>query len=564
MQNFDSVLTVTQGVGETLRGTLNSEIDNRIPRRNAEKQAAIRAQNEAVLARGRAEMAGIPHRERHTYQSSDGTTIHTSEPTTSATSGPFSQHPTAYTNPGTYGTATYNSNTDTYGRGTGADTGTGTYTGSDLGRPNTTLPSDTGLTGQGLPGSHSAVMGLTPSGDRYTESDTTHGGRLNHPSRGVISPDPLHGDRVSDQDLSSVSDLSRDQGDSSRLGYQASRGTVNRANSGAAPEAVGTANTSYGNTIYGASGTAGPHKSDMANRLDPRVDSDGDGRAGVEGSRRHDNTGTYDNDSHNTSGRTPGPHNSSVANKLDPRVDDKTGATSSRYASGSTGYDQSIYDTGSGTTGPHNSNLANRLDPRVDSDTGATSSKYGTTSSNYDSTYSGYGSSSTGYGGNTSNYGSNTYGSNTTGNTAYNSSSTTPGPHSSSLANKLDPRVDNTTGATTADRNTSSNYNNNSSSNMYGSNTNTTTGPHSSDLANRADPRVDSNRDGRAGIETGNNNASTSTAANRTTTSGHISDGEGSKHESTLGKLFKRKPVHNTQDTPASTSTSSAADRKYY
>jgi hypothetical protein len=49
-----------QGVGETLRGTLNSTIDSRFPSRNAEKAARIQAHNDSVLERGRAEMEGLP------------------------------------------------------------------------------------------------------------------------------------------------------------------------------------------------------------------------------------------------------------------------------------------------------------------------------------------------------------------------------------------------------------------------------------------------------------------------------------------------------------------------
>ncbi|KAK4946365.1 hypothetical protein LTR10_014563 [Elasticomyces elasticus] len=48
------------GVGETLRGTLNSTIDSRFPSRDAEKAARIEAHNAAVLEKGRAEMEGIP------------------------------------------------------------------------------------------------------------------------------------------------------------------------------------------------------------------------------------------------------------------------------------------------------------------------------------------------------------------------------------------------------------------------------------------------------------------------------------------------------------------------
>jgi hypothetical protein len=49
-----------QGVGETLRGTLNSTVDRRFPSKNAEKAARTNAKNEEILERGRAEMEGIP------------------------------------------------------------------------------------------------------------------------------------------------------------------------------------------------------------------------------------------------------------------------------------------------------------------------------------------------------------------------------------------------------------------------------------------------------------------------------------------------------------------------
>ena len=60
--------------------------------------------------------------------------------------------------------------------------------------------------------------------------------------------------------------------------------------------------------------TTGPHSSNLANKADPRVDSDMDNRA------RHQGLASS---SYNTSGgsTTAGPHSSNVANKLDPRVD---------------------------------------------------------------------------------------------------------------------------------------------------------------------------------------------------------------------------------------------------
>ncbi|RMZ07447.1 hypothetical protein D0862_04276 [Hortaea werneckii] len=47
------------GVGETLRGTLNTEVDNRLQRRNPSKNSAAREKNAAVMQRGEREMAGL-------------------------------------------------------------------------------------------------------------------------------------------------------------------------------------------------------------------------------------------------------------------------------------------------------------------------------------------------------------------------------------------------------------------------------------------------------------------------------------------------------------------------
>jgi hypothetical protein len=72
-----------------------------------------------------------------------------------------------------------------------------------------------------------------------------------------------------------------------------------------------------------SSTNAGPHSSNLANKADPRVDSDFDNRA------RHQNLGGTDapaGSSYTTPGsgaaqQTAGPHDSNIANKLDPRVD---------------------------------------------------------------------------------------------------------------------------------------------------------------------------------------------------------------------------------------------------
>lgn len=48
-----------QGVGETVRGTFNNEIDSRFPRSNSQKAATANAKNQAVLENGNREMARV-------------------------------------------------------------------------------------------------------------------------------------------------------------------------------------------------------------------------------------------------------------------------------------------------------------------------------------------------------------------------------------------------------------------------------------------------------------------------------------------------------------------------
>lgn len=120
---------------------------------------------------------------------------------------------------------------------------------------------------------------------------------------------------------------------------------------------------------------------------------------------------------------TAGPHQSSLANKLDPRVDSSTGTTT---AAGSAA-DTSSRGTGPAptTAGPHKSDTANKLDPRVDSDL------------NNQAQYA---------------PGTTTTGDNHPGATQpmSNPESSSSGPHSSNVLNKLDPRVNSKTGETTA------------------------------------------------------------------------------------------------------------------
>lgn len=296
----------------------------------------------------------------------------------------------------------------------------------------------------------------------------------------------------------------------------------------------------YGTT--GHSDPTGPHDSRLANKADPRVDSDRIGTAGNttsgfgtgHGTAGHHTTtgglaGSSTTGGYGTTGHSDptGPHDSRLANKADPRVDSDrygtAGNTTSGFGTGhgTTGHSTTGGLTGSSTTGgygttghsdptgPHDSRLANKLDPRVDSDrigasgntTGA--GGYGTGQ---------YGSSTTTGGGLTGGYG-------TTGH------SDPTGPHDSRLGNKADPRVDsdrigtagNTygtghgttghgttgglTGHGTTGHGTTGGLTGSSATGGYGNtpgsgNSNKTAGPHNSDLLNKVDPRVDSDLDG--------------------------------------------------------------------
>ena len=89
-----------------------------------------------------------------------------------------------------------------------------------------------------------------------------------------------------------------------------------------------------------ASNTIGPHKSDAANVVDPRVQPEPE---------KMKNVGTRDTDTGPASA-TVGPHESNAANVVDPKVQPEPEKMKDRE-----------------TTGPHRSDLLNRLDPRVDS-----------------------------------------------------------------------------------------------------------------------------------------------------------------------------------------------------
>lgn len=213
-------------------------------------------------------------------------------------------------------------------------------------------------------------------------------------------------------------------------------------------------NSNTTSTGYGSNTTSGPHSSDLGNRADPRVDSDNSRLGGSHNTSGLGSTGTttgaygssnaYDNNSaHKT---TSGPHKSDLLNKADPRVDSdnskaygsSTHNTSSGLGSSTTHNTSAGFGTTGSTTGPHSTDTANTLDPHVDS------SRSGYTGTN---TTSGLGSTGTTSG---------AYG--TTGTTSGAYGSTNSGPHSSNLANKADPRVDSDNDRTRGPDSTRDNY----------------------------------------------------------------------------------------------------------
>ncbi|PWW74070.1 hypothetical protein C7212DRAFT_359327 [Tuber magnatum] len=181
---------------------------------------------------------------------------------------------------------------------------------------------------------------------------------------------------------------------------------------------IGSTGTDAG-TGYGTSASVGPHGSNMMNKLDPRIDPDFDGCAGLGSATRGTHgtagvgsttlgtpgaagigsTGTHTGTSYGTSA-SRGPHGSHVMDGLDPHVDSghdgRTGFGSTTHGThGTTGIGSAAYGT-SGTTGvstgthgtipdgaphtatytgsapntagPHKSDLMNKLEPRVDFD----------------------------------------------------------------------------------------------------------------------------------------------------------------------------------------------------
>lgn len=213
-----------------------------------------------------------------------------------------------------------------------------------------------------------------------------------------------------------------------------------------------------GGGTYGESPTSGPapttaghHKHDILNKLDPRVDSTQDRQpVPPQGANNNIPAGTY------------GPHHSRLANALDPRVDsdmDHRGAAAAQPAMHGGSAPE-------GTYGPHSSRVANAMDPRVDSDAD-NRGHYPTSAAAAGAAAPGYGPgmgaamsgapAGIGYrhhqqpvrgtapmAGTGAGAGAGMY--NNASSTLPGPASNTTGPHRSNLLNKLDPRVDSKTG----------------------------------------------------------------------------------------------------------------------
>lgn len=313
----------------------------------------------------------------------------------------------------------------------------------------------------------------------HTTTSTTHGTTTGTTHTGTGVPEGTAGPHTSrvanaaDPRIDSDLDSSRHTG-TTHTGV-AHTGNTHGTGVTGAPAYSGTG-TGTGTGVgtgpsHSATTTAGPHSSNLLNKADPRIDSDLDGSrnlgaaSGAAGNSAYTGTSAH-TAGHNTSSNH-GPHNSNLANKADPRIDsDLDGSrnlgaasgTNSAYTAGNagTGYGGTSGSTiqpgtAGSTTTPHNSSLLNKADPRVNTTTTtthtghtgttgthATHGHHGTSGSvaadNHGARVGPTGAAATGGVGHTGLSSHVTPGSGNAPNTA--------GPHNSDLLNKVDPRVD--------------------------------------------------------------------------------------------------------------------------
>ena len=375
--------------------------------------------------------------------------------------------------------------------------------------------------------------------------------------------------------------------------------------------------TTSGTGVMGSSSTttAGPHSSNLANQADPRVDSDLDRSRGL-GSNKptgsglggHSTTGPGSGLIGTSGGANAGPHTSNLANKVDPRVDSDL--------DGSRGLEGNSAGNSAGLTG---SNLGryvifptHLLDLCADADLGASSGygndKTGPSHIGRDTALAagaaGAGAAAGPYRGDHESGRSFPLGGSSTNASGYSApgqigtypagggagpgSSTAAGPHSSNLANKADPRVDSDLSGphSTGDTGHGSSALSGSSGIGYGpeswrhghdarghayegdpcahgkaasSAPHFTSGPHSTDTANRLDPHVRGDADTlgygtTSSANSGLGSSSISTAPNRSGTH-HERDvaqvgGDGAADAATYGSRYEQPNSSNTGPAP--------------
>jgi len=272
----------------------------------------------------------------------------------------------------------------------------------------------------------------------------------------------------------------------------------------------------------------GPHGNNITDAADPRIDSDRSQMTGAAHNTRTTGTGAnnaagfapgHSTHSAATGPTTTGTHNSNIANQVDPRIDSDrsthhtttgmtgttgTGAHNTANPFGSAGGvpaggvpHTSTHSATTGptstTAGPHTSNIANQVDPRINSDRSThhtTPGMTGTTGTGAHNTTNPFGSArgvpagAVHAGGvpHTSTHSA------TTGPT-----STTAGPHKSNIANKADPRIGSEHGSHVRHGTTGPSGGVSTHSATTGP-ASSTAGPHRSNMVNEVDPRIDSDR----------------------------------------------------------------------
>lgn len=282
-------------------------------------------------------------------------------------------------------------------------------------------------------------LGANPSGTATTGTYGSSGTTGLHSSTGTTGANRTDGPHNSNLLNKADPRVDSDRDHSRNLGANPS-GTATTGTYGSTGThglSSGTTGTHSGthNGTTGGNRTAGPHNSDLLNKVDPRVDSDRDGSR---------NLGLNSNTS-----ATTGNHPTGLS-----------GSQGTHGTHGTTHLGSSTSGVPEGTAGPHSSRAANAADPRIDSDLdnrGTTGTAGGRSAvGNFGSAgthtgaHTGAHTGSSGLTGSTGTHtgthtGAHTGTSGLTGSTGTHATGPAPntaGPHKSDMLNKIDPRVD--------------------------------------------------------------------------------------------------------------------------